>query len=116
MVKNLNVWYIACSTIARNEILTATPNIHVQTLHWCYSNDSKLQVSKRKSEIQDGGFKNSVAQISVYTHDSNNISTATPMFPGSDNMERLLEIQSYVWACCKLKMAAINRKYMVNYS
>jgi len=43
----------------------------------------------RKSEIQDGGFENSVAQISADTHDSNEIPTATPMFPGSDNTYRL---------------------------
>jgi len=45
--------------------------MHKRTLHWCYSNDTKLQASKRKSEIQDGGFENSVAHISTYTHDSN---------------------------------------------
>jgi len=32
---------------------------------------SKLQVSKRKSEIQDIGFEISVAQISAYIHDGN---------------------------------------------
>jgi len=29
------------------------------------------------------------------------------MFPGTGNMERLLGIQSYVWACWKSKMAVI---------
>jgi len=37
--------------------------------------------------MQDGGFENSVAQISADKHDSNEIPTATPMFLG------LLEIQ-----------------------
>jgi len=78
--------------------------------YWCYSNDNKLQVSKRKSEIQDGGFENSVAQISAYTYDSNEIPTATPIFSGSGNTERLLGIQIYVCACWKSKMAAINWK------
>jgi len=55
------------------------------------------KLSKRKSEIQDGGFeKNSVVQISAYTHDSNEIPMATPMFPGPDNTVRLLGIMSYV--------------------
>jgi len=44
----------------------------------CYSNDSKLQVSRRKSEIQDGVFENPVTQISAYTHESNEIPTANP--------------------------------------
>jgi len=39
-----------------------------------------LRVSKQKSEIQDGGFENSVAKISADTHDSNEIPTA--MIPG----------------------------------
>jgi len=56
------------------------PNIHVRTLHWCHNNDSKLRVSERKSEIQVGGFENSVALISADTHDSNKIPTAKPMF------------------------------------
>jgi len=46
------------------------------------SNDTKLQVSKQKSEIQDGSFENSVAQISTYTQDSNEIPMATPYFQG----------------------------------
>jgi len=64
----------------------------------------------RKSEIQDGGFENSVAQISAYTHDSNEIPTATPIFPWSSNTDRILRILYYVWACRKSKMTAINRK------
>jgi len=68
-----------------------------------------MQISKRKSEIQDGGFENSVAQISAYTNDKE-IPTATLMFPGSGNTDRLLWILSYVWACWKSKMVAINRK------
>jgi len=62
------------------------------------------------SEIHDGGFENSVAQISAYTHDRNEIPTATPIFSGSGNTERLLGIQFYVWARWKSKMTAINRK------
>jgi len=90
------------------------PNIYVRTLHWCHSNDSKLRVSKRKSEIQDGGFEILVAQISAYTHGSNENPTATPMFPGSGNTDRLLGIRYCVWACRKSKMAAINRKLIGN--
>jgi len=74
----------------------------VRTLHWRYSNDTKLQVSKRKSEIQDGGFENSAAEISAYTHDSNEISTATPIFSGT---ERRLGIPIDVWTCWKSKIA-----------
>jgi len=48
--------------------------IHVQTLYWCYNIDDKLQVSKQKSEIKDGGFENSIAQLSAYTQVSNEIS------------------------------------------
>jgi len=51
--------YLLFYTSYRNEILTAIPEC------------SKLRVSKRKSEIQDGGFENSVAQISAFTQDSN---------------------------------------------
>jgi len=43
--------------------------------------------------------ENSVAQISAYTHDSSEIQRAKTIFPGSGNTERLLRIQSYVWAC-----------------
>jgi len=57
-------------------------NIHVRTLHWCYISDTKLRVSEWKSEIQDDGCKNSVAHISARIYDSNEIQTATPMFPG----------------------------------
>jgi len=46
-----------------------------------------------------GGFENSVAQISAYTHDSNEIPTATPMFPGLGNTYRLkLGIRVPAWA------------------
>jgi len=63
------------------------------------SNNNKLRVSKRKSEIQDGGFENSVAQFSAYTRDINEIITATAMFPGSPgsgDTEKLLGTQFYV--------------------
>jgi len=36
-----------------------------------------------------------------------------PCFRGSSNTERQLGMMSYVWSCCKLKMVAINWKYMV---
>jgi len=78
-----------------------------------HCNDTKLQVSKRKSENQDSCYENSVAQISAYTHDSNEIPTATSKFPGSGNTDKLLGILSYVPACWESKMAAINRKYYV---
>jgi len=69
-----------------------------------------MRVSKRKSEIIGGDFENSVAQISADTHDSNDIPTATPMFPGSGSTFRLLGIRFHVWACWKSKMVAINQK------
>jgi len=47
--------------------------------------------------------------------DSNKIPTATPMFLGSDNKDRLLGILSYVWVCRKSKMMAINRKQIRYY-
>jgi len=65
-------------------------------------------------EIQDGGFENSVAQISACTHDSKEITTATLMFLGTGNTDKLLRILSYDWACWKSKMAAINRKQIGN--
>jgi len=34
----------------------------------CINNDTKLRVSKWKSEIQDGGYENLFAQISADTH------------------------------------------------
>jgi len=74
------------------------------------ANDNKLRVSKWKSEIQDGGFKNSVAQFSANTHDSNEIPTIKPMFPGSGNTYKLLRIRFYIWAFWKSKTAAINQK------
>jgi len=54
------------------------------------------------SEIQDGGFESSVAQISVYTHDGNEIPTATPMFPWSGNTDRLLGIRFH--ACMVMSL------------
>jgi len=51
-----------------------------------------------------------------FVRNSNKIPTTLPMFPGSGNTDRLPGILSYVLACWKSKMAAINRKYMVNYS
>jgi len=55
----------------------------VRTLHWCYNNENKLRVSKRKSEIQDDSFENLVAQILADKPDCNEMPTSTPMFPGS---------------------------------
>jgi len=72
-----------------NSISLLPTDIHVRTLHRCNSNNTKPQVSERKSEIQDGGFENSVEKFSAYTHDSNEISMITPMFPGSDNTYKL---------------------------
>jgi len=57
-----------------------------------------------------------ITPSSARTHDSNEISTATPMFPGSNSRYRLLGLLSYVWVCLKLKMAADNRKQIGNYS
>jgi len=84
-VNNLSAWYISCSTLAKNEILTATPEYLCANSHWCYNNDSKLRASKRKSDIQDGGFENSVAQISADIYVSNEIPTSTPIFLRSGN-------------------------------
>jgi len=70
-----------CSALVRNEILTANPEYSCWDTHWYYNIVSKLRVSKPKSEIQDGGFETSVAQISADTNYSNEIRTAT--FTGS---------------------------------
>jgi len=68
-------------------------------------NDNKLRVSKRKSEIQDGGFENSVAQISAY--DSNNIPTDAPMFSGSGNTFSTIGVIMYIsWDTCNYIMSA----------
>jgi len=45
-------------------------------------------------------------------HDSNEIPTATPMFFGSGNMERLVVILSDGLVCRTSKMVVINRKYI----
>jgi len=45
----------------------------------------KLASGGQKFKMADGGFENSFVQISAFTHDSNEIPTATPMFPGSGN-------------------------------
>ena len=43
----------------------------------------------RKSEIQHGDSRNASTGISAYTRESNEIPTAIPMFPRSDNMAKL---------------------------
>jgi len=81
-------------------------------LHWWYKYDNKLRVSKRRSEIQEGGFESSVAQILA----AHMITTKfqrlyTLMFLGSGNTDELLGIVlRYVWVCRKSMMAAINQK------
>jgi len=62
------------------------------------------------------GSRQQITYISARIHDSNGIPKATPMFPGSGNTNRLMGILSYVSACYKSKMAAINREYMVYYA
>jgi len=61
------------------------------------------------------GSRLEIMYISAHIHDSNEIPTATPLFPGSGNTDRLLGILYYVWACRKSKMAAINWKWIGNY-
>ena len=66
------------------------------------------------SEIEDGGHLPEVETTKRITqpsiHDSNEISTAIPMFSGSGNTERLMGILSDVRVCRKSKMTTINRK------
>jgi len=56
------------------------------------------------------GSRWEITYNSARIHDSNEIATATPIFPGLDNRFRLLGILSYVWVCRKSNTAAINRK------
>jgi len=46
--------------------------------------------------------------ISARIPDSNEIPTATPLFPGSGNTDRLLGVLSYVLECHKSNMSAFN--------
>jgi len=75
------------------------------------------------SEIQDGGGQNGNTCIHIRTwnisasiHDSNEIQTASPMFWGSDNTERLVGILSDVWVCRKSKMRPLTgNRYEITY-
>jgi len=55
-----------------------------------------------------------ITHISAHIYDSNEIPTATPMFPESANRYRLLGMLYYILICRKAKMAAINRKWIGN--
>ena len=56
------------------------------------------------------GSRNDITYISASIHDSNEISTAMPVFSGSNKTDRLVGILSHVRICRKSKMVAINRK------
>jgi len=64
----------------------------------------------RKSEIHDGGYKNSLTHISAETQDSKKCPTAMLNILQSGNTERPVGILANVWVSWKLKMAIINRK------
>jgi len=55
---------------------------------------SGLVVNQRWRPLTGGRYE--IMYISARIHDSNEIPTVTPMFPGSGNTDRLLGILSYV--------------------
>jgi len=62
-----------------------------------------------RNEIQDGGFENSVAQISPDTHDSNEIPTAIPTFLESGQHGKITVNTALCLVCRKSNMSVINR-------
>jgi len=89
--------------------------VAVRIRHWCYNNDNKLRVSKRKSEIQDGGFENSVAQ--------NNLSLSLHMIATKFQRLRLCfrgqAVRTDNWEYClgllEIKNGGLNRNSIGNY-
>jgi len=71
---------------------------------------SEYVSGSQKSEMAALKIQLHKSQLIHNTHDSNENPTATPMFPGSSNTDRLLGIRFHVWACRKSQMAAMNRK------
>ena len=84
------------------------PYFRGQTFHGFYTDVYVEKESRWKSEIQDSGFENAVAQISACISNSE-IPMAIPMFPGSGNTIRLLWRLPDMWIKGGVKMAAINR-------
>jgi len=62
----------------------------------------------RESKMAANNRKYIGNYVSARIRNNNEIPTATPMFPGSGNTDRLLG--TYVWACRQPKKAAIYRK------
>jgi len=108
----MEITYISARIHESNKIKTATPNfpgsgntdrlLGILCYVWVYRK-SKMAANNRK-------WIRNYVYISAYKlYDSNEIPTATPMFPrGSSKTDRLLG--TYVWACRQSKMAAIHRK------
>ena len=81
-----------------------------RTFRECYTGIDLQEVTKWKSETQDGGSVKSVTWISSSAHDNNEITMAVFMLSGSDNTEGLVGILSHFWVSWKSKMAAAGRK------
>ena len=81
-----------------------------RTFHGRYTDVDLGKVNKRKSESQDGGFENSVTQLSAFIHDNNKISTVIPMSSGLCNRTRLLRKQPDVCISGESKIVDSNRK------
>jgi len=60
------------------------------------------------------GSRYEITYISTSTHDSNEISTATPTFPRSSNSVKLVPILPDVNGSLKSKMAAVKQKVHVS--
>jgi len=107
------VYYVYLSShTCSNEIPTAIrPCFRDQTTrkdYWEYCPMLWYLVYQRWRPLT--GSRKDITYISARIHDSNGIPNATPMFPGSGNTDRLLEMLFYVWECRQTKMAAIYRK------
>ena len=78
--------YILSFTLARSQIATAIKPHKIGNGHsvGAKTDDDVQEISKRKSEIPNGGSVNSVTRISPSTpHDNNEIPTAIHMFSRS---------------------------------
>ena len=53
--------------------------------------------------------------FSACIHDSNKIPTTTPVFPGSSDTVRLVQLLSDVWVTVKSKIVPTNRMYKYRY-
>ena len=105
-----SISYINSSAHAKSNIETDTPHFRDRTFHGCYTDVDLDEISKRKSEIQDGDFENAVTQSSACMHNNNDISTDIPMFSASGNRTRLLQKQLDVCISGESNMSVCNRK------